>query len=234
MSELVVHHLGGAWGLPTVSPFCLKLDAWLRIAGIEHRSVIDAAPFGAPKGKAPWIEHEGQRIGDSGFIIDYLKTRFGVDPDAALTPAQRGTSLALRRLIEENLYWVLVHDRWVVDRNWAGFQGVVLGGIPMPLRLVIAPIARRGVKKQLHGPGIGLHSTAEIHAIGQRDVAALADVLGDKPFFMGDEASEIDAVAYGLLANILDAPIETPVKDFIASRANLPAFIGRFRALSYA
>jgi hypothetical protein len=140
----------------------------------------------------------------------------------------------LRRLIEENLYWVLVHDRWVVDSNWAVFRDVVLGGIPMPLRLAIAPIARRGVKKQLHGHGIGLHSTDEIHAIGQRDVAALSGVLGDKPFFMGEAATEIDAVAYGLLANIMDAPIETPIKPFITSHENLPGFVERFRARYYA
>jgi hypothetical protein len=29
MSELIVHHLPGAWGLASVSPFCLKLDTYL-------------------------------------------------------------------------------------------------------------------------------------------------------------------------------------------------------------
>src|SRR5262245_37588342 len=103
MSELVVYHLPGAWGLPTVSPFCLKLDAFLRITGIPHKAVTAPTPFGGPKGKAPWIEHEGKKIGDSGFIIDYLRTRFNVDPEKGLSAAERATGHALRRLIEENL-----------------------------------------------------------------------------------------------------------------------------------
>ena len=99
MSELVVHQLPGAWGLPSVSPFCLKLDAYLRIAGIPFQTVVDATPFRGPKGKLPWIEHDGNKIGDSGFIIEYLERRFGCDPSARLSAAERAVSLALRRLI---------------------------------------------------------------------------------------------------------------------------------------
>ncbi|MBI1210692.1 MAG: glutathione S-transferase family protein [Alphaproteobacteria bacterium] len=234
MSELVVHHLAGAWGLPSVSPFCLKLDAYLRMTGIPHKAVTAPTPFAAPKRKAPWIEHEGKAIGDSGFIIDYLRTRFNVDPDKNLTPAQHGTALALRRLIEENLYWTMVYDRWVVDANWRVFRNVVLGGVPVPMRYAIAPMARRSVRQQLRGHGIGIHSADEIHTIGKRDVAALSDVLGDKPFFMGDTPTEVDAIAYGQLANILLVPIPTPIKDEGLARKNLPAFLDRFRQRYYA
>src|SRR5262245_33406347 len=162
MSEVIAHHLGGAWGLPSVSPFCLKLDAFLRMTGIPHKAVTAPTPFAAPKRKAPWIEHDGKAIGDSGFIIEYLRGRFGVDPDARLTPAERATAHALRRLIEENLYWTMVFDRWVVESNWKVFRDVVLGGVPKPVRFAIAPVARRGVRKQLVGHGIGLHTADEI------------------------------------------------------------------------
>lgn len=229
VSDLIVHHLAGAWGLPTVSPFCLKLDAFLRITGIPHKAVTAATPFAAPKRKAPWIEHEGKSIGDSSFIIDYLRTRFKVDPDSALTPGQRATSHALKRLIEENLYWTMVYDRWIVDANWKIFRDVVLSGVPVPVRHAIAPVARRGVRRQLRGHGIGLHSGEEIHAIGRRDIVALADFLGDKPFFMGDHPTEIDATAYGQLANIMNAPIVSSVKDDALSRPNLVAFNQRFK-----
>jgi len=234
MSELVVHHLAGAWGIPSVSPFCLKLDAFLRMTEIPHKAVIAKTPFAAPKRKAPWIDHEGKSIGDSGFIIDYLRQRFRVDPDAHLTPAQRATGHAMRRLIEENLYWTMVHDRWVVDRNWKVFRNVVLGGVPAPARVAIAPMARRSVKQQLRGHGIGLHTGDEIHALGIRDIGALADILGDKPYFLGDKPTEIDAVAYGQLVNIMSTPLESPVKDEGLRRKNLVAFLDRFRDRYYA
>jgi glutathione S-transferase len=234
MSDLIVHHLPAAWGLMSISPFCLKLDAFLRMTAIPHKSAVDATPFSAPKGKLPWIEHDGRKIGDSGLIIEYLKQRFAIDPDKDLTPAQRGASLALRRLIEENLYWVMVHDRWMVDSNWALFKPIVLGGLPAPIRPVIAIVARRGVRAQLRGHGIGIHTPDEIHAIGRRDLDALSDYLGDKPYFMGDAPTEIDATAYGLLANVIGAPTVTPVKQHALGRANLAAFVDRFTRRYYA
>lgn len=229
-TEIIVHHLPGAWGLPSVSPFCLKLDVWLRMAGIPCTAVVDATPFGAPKGKLPYIEHEGKKLGDSGLVIEYLVRRFGRDPNAVLSTADRGVALALRRLIEENLYWVMVYDRWVVEENWQQFRGVVLGGVPALLRPIIAPIARRGVRGQLKGHGIGIHSADEIHGIGIRDVGAVADVLGDKPFLLGDAPTEVDAVAYGLLPNIMRVPLASPVKDAALARPNLVAYVDRMQA----
>lgn len=229
-TELVVHQLPGAWGLPSISPFCLKLDTYLRMTGIPFRAVVDATPFKGPKGKLPWIEHEGSQIGDSGFIIEYLNTRFGSDPDTALSPAERGVARAMRRLIEENLYWTMVHDRWVVEENWREFRHVVLRGVPRPLRGAVALFARRGVKGQLRGHGIGLHAPEEIHAIGVGDIGAIADYLGDKPFLMGDAPTGIDAVAYGFLANMLDVPIRSPARDAGLQRPNLVDYLERIRA----
>jgi glutathione S-transferase len=233
MSELVVHHLPGAWGLPSVSPFCLKLDTYLRMVGIHFEVVIDATPFGAPKKKLPAIEHKGRYLGDSSFIIEYLEDEFGCDPGRDLSAGERAVAHAFKRLIEENLYWTMVYDRWLVDSNWDSFRDVVLGGMPLPARRIIGPIARRGVRRSLRGQGIGVHSREEIHAIGIRDLDAIADFLGDKPFLMGDTITEIDAAAYGLLANILLAPIVTPIRDRGLERGNLVDYVHRIQDLYY-
>ena len=232
-STLKVHHLPGAWGLPSVSPFCLKLDAWLRMTGIEHQSLTVATPFAGPKGKAPWIEISGTKLGDSTFIITYLTQRFGVDPDADLTTEQRGMAVAIQRLIDENLYWTMVHDRWINDANWRTFRDVVLGGLSMPMRRILGPIARRGVKKQLAGHGMGIHSAEEVAAIGARDIAALAAILGPKPWFFGGEPTSTDAVVYAQLVNIWQPPLESEVKRAIGAQANLVSFLDRFAERFY-
>lgn len=233
MGQLTVFHLPGAWGLPSVSPFCLKLDAVLRMAGVEHESVTANTPFGGPKGKAPWIEHDGRKVGDSTLIILYLKEHLGIDPNAHLTEEQRGLALAIQRLIDEDLYWAMVYDRWVRPENWALLKSTVLGGIPAPVRAIMAPIARRGVMRQLKGHGMGCHSEAEIVAIGTRDIAALAAILRDQPYFFGEPPSEVDAVAYGQLANIQLVEFASPLRAAIASHSNLMRFIERFRARYY-
>lgn len=233
-TTLKVHHLPGAWGLPSVSPFCLKLDAWLRMTGIEHQSLTVATPFAGPKGKAPWIEIDGNKMGDSTFIIDLLTQRYGVDPDADLTTEQRGMAVAIQRLIDEDLYWTMVHDRWMNEANWRTFRDVVLGGLSVPMRRILGPIARRGVKKQLTGHGMGIHSAEEIAMIGQRDVAALAAILGPKPWFFGGEPTSTDAVVYAQLINIWQPPLESEVKRAIGQQPNLIAFLGRFAERFYA
>lgn len=229
VSKLIVHQIPGGWGLPTVGPFSLKLETYMRMVGIPYEAVADATPFKGPKGKLPWIEHEGRRIGDSGFIIEYLKERFGCDPDADLSPAERAVALALRRLIEESLYWTMVYDRWLVDENWPASREVILGLVPPPMRLVLGPMARRGVRRQLDEQGTGRHERAEVHAIAASDVRAVADYLADKPFLMGDKPTEIDAVAYGLLANIMLVPVASPTRDLALRLANLNAYVMRMR-----
>jgi glutathione S-transferase len=229
LSELVVHQLPGGWGLPSISPFCLKLEAYLRIVDIPFRTVIDATPFRGPKRKLPWIEHEGKKVGDSGFIIEYLECQFGCDPNTGLSAEERAIARSMQRLIEENLYWTLIYDRWMVEDNWRSFRNIVLGKVPIPIRQVIAPVARRGVRRQLEGHGIGRHSRDEIHAIGRKDIGAIADFLGDKPFLMGGTATEIDAIAYGFLANIVNVPIASPIKDHASKRTNLVNYVQRFQ-----
>ncbi|WP_437834850.1 glutathione S-transferase N-terminal domain-containing protein [Sorangium sp. So ce1153] len=50
----------------------MKLETWLRIAGIPYETApLDLAA--APKGKVPYIEEAGVRIGDSTLIIDHLQ-----------------------------------------------------------------------------------------------------------------------------------------------------------------
>ena len=233
MDKVIVYHLPGGWGLVSVSPFCLKLDAFLRMTGIPHEAVTATTPFGGPKGKAPWIEHEGRKIGDSTLIILYLKERFGVDPDARLTQAQRGQALAIQRLVEENLYWAMVNDRWNTAENWPVLKGSVLGGIPAIPRTIMAPFARRGVLKQLKGQGMGHHSAEEIAAIAKRDIDALAAMLDGQDWFFGDEPTETDCVVYSLLANVYQVGFASPIKPVIAGHANLVSFLERFAARFY-
>ena len=233
MDKVIAYHLPGGWGLVSVSPFCLKLDAFLRMTGIPHEAVTATTPFGGPKGKAPWIEHEGRKIGDSTLIILYLKNRFGIDPDAHLSPAQRGQALAIQRMVEENLYWAMVNDRWNTPANWPVLKGSVLGGIPKIPREIMAPLARRGVLKQLKGHGMGCHSAEEIAAIAKRDLDALAAILGDQPWFFGDEPTETDCVVYSLLANIHQVGFASPMKPVIAGHGNLVSFLERFAARFY-
>ncbi len=66
------------WGrIPNMSPFCVKLETFLKMAQLPYKT---AAPHfkKAPTQKIPYIEIDGQLIGDSGLIIDFLTTKFSL------------------------------------------------------------------------------------------------------------------------------------------------------------
>ena len=95
-----LHKFGEAWGIADPSPFCVKLDSFLREADIAY----EAVPFEgrrsfakAPKGKLPFIEDEdGTIVGDSTLIIERLSRQRRIDMDEALDDRQKCVSFAFR------------------------------------------------------------------------------------------------------------------------------------------
>jgi len=199
------------WGR-NVSPFALKLEAWLKLADIPFEVEFSSNLAKAPKGKLPYIVDGRRRIGDSTLIIEHLKRTRGIDPDAGLSRRDVAESLALQRLFEEHLYFILVYSRWIDDEGWAPMSEAFFGLVPAPVRAVARTMARERVRKILHLQGIGRHDRDEVYHLARADLAAVAELLADRPFFLGDRITTLDAIAYGCLANILLVPLETELK----------------------
>jgi glutathione S-transferase len=208
-----------------VSPFTLKLETWLKLAGLPYEVVAIRNPGQGPKGKLPFIEDDdGRFIADSSLIIEHLSRSRGIDLDAELDPRQRAEGLALQRLIEEHLYFVLVWSRWIDPEGWQSFGPALLGSIPPPVRQLVAITVRKRIRRALFAQGLGRHQRAEIYAMGRADLAALAGLLGARPFFAAAQPTTIDTIAYGMLANILLVPIESELKRGAQGFANLVAW----------
>ena len=221
---ITLYQFPPAFGLPNASPFCLKLELYLRMAGLPYRNRYTLELHRAPKGKLPWIDDDGTVVADSGLIIDYLKRKFGDPLDHDLTALQRAQALAVTRLLEEHLYWAVLHDRWITGSGWAMTRPAFFGGMPWPLRVIVPIVARRSIRAELRGHGMGRHALEQIHALGVADVDALAALLGDQAYFLGAKATSVDAVAAAFLANILMVPLETPIKEAAAGHPNLVAY----------
>ena len=86
-----------------VSPFCLKLEAYLRMCKIPYES--DYSFKMSIKGKVPWIEYNGSPVADSNFIVPFLNEEFSVDPDDHLSAVEKAISRAMLVTLEENTYW---------------------------------------------------------------------------------------------------------------------------------
>lgn len=207
-----------------LSPFGLKLEAWLKLADIPYTIEPSTNLRKAPKGKMPYIRDEGRIIADTSLIIEHLKVTRGIDPDAGLSPRERAEALALQRLFEEHLYFAIVHSRWLDEAGWQTFETGLFDERSYPVRQLGGFYLRSYVRRMLKLQGLGRHSQREIYAMAHADLQAVADYLDERPFFMGDRLTTIDAVAYGFLASILHVPIETELKDIARSFSNLVAW----------
>jgi glutathione S-transferase len=218
-------------GTPNPGPFCVKLETALRLAKVPYETVHVQQPQLGPKGKVPFAEIDGERMGDSTLIMERLKERHGIDLDAALSPRERAQSHALQRMIEERLYFVLVYSRWMEPDNWPKLKALFFARLPLPLRLIMPRMARKSVRNSIMLQGTGRHTREEIYAFGARDLAAMSEILGDKPFFFGASPSLADASAFGLLASIIGPDIESPLKTAALGHANLVAYCERMGEL---
>ena len=213
--------------LPNLSPFCCKVETYLRIAEIQYE-VVSASPPSAPKGKLPYIDDDGTAVCDSRFIIEYLAGRYR-DLDFGLAPAERAQSLAFQRMIEDDLFWAMIYTRFVQPHNWEANRAAILSPLPRPLHGVVGLYARRSMRRQLWGQGLGRHSEEEILGVGRRELTALSEFLADKPYFFGDEPTVLDCSAFGLVNNIVWPPIESALKQHANGLGNLVAYCERIR-----
>ena len=213
--------------LPSASPFCVKLEAYLRMAGIEYEPRDMTDPRKSPKGKLPFIRDGETVVADSAAIIDFLKSRYGDPLDKDLSAAERATALAYRRLMEEHLYFCIVQIRWIRDDNWARAKAHYFSSLPIPLRWFVPGMAQKQVRRDLRGQGIGRHTDGEINAMALEDMRTISNFLGDKAYLMGAAPTSLDATGYGFLTSILRAPFSLPIQAEVDELKNLAAYCER-------
>ena len=218
------------WGLADVSPFVTKVDVYLRLAELPYRLV----PFSmesftaAPKGKLPYIVDGHETIADSSFIVDYLKTKYSDPLDAKLGPSVRAAGHAIKRMLEENFYWVIVAERWRDTKTAVDQYPVMVGQPPEFLKAVVDSSLG-----ELRGHGMGRHNADEVENIGKADLVALSDFLGESPYLLGEEPTSYDATAYSFVAHTIQPDYDSRVKGFIKTLPNLMQYWDRLRSRLY-
>ncbi len=225
---LKLYQFERTWNIPNLSPFCCKIETYLRMADIDYE-IVPVLPIGAPKGKLPYIEDNGRIIGDSHFIVIYLKSSY-TNLDEDLNDDELAISIAMQRLLEEHLFWAVLYSRWqYTDENWKINKKAIFGRLPPVIRDIVANRTRRKIQRQIYGHGTGRHQAEEIFALGKQDLDALSAALANKKYFLGDQPTTLDSSAFGLLINIIDCPIESPLKDYGLTKKNLSDYVNRVK-----
>ena len=216
------------YGLADNNPYGLKVFAFLRFCNLafRHEHIFDAKT--APRGQLPYIEDDGEVVGDSDAIIAHLIRKHRLTIDAGLTVAQRNTDHLVRRMLDD-LYWVMSYSRWRDDRFWPLFRDKLLA---THSRLTASDLeaARKYNFERYYFQGIGRYQAEEVYGRGLADLQVLANLIGANGFLFADKPNSIDAGIYGFLANIYFYDIDTPLKRFIVSHADLARYCNLLHA----
>ncbi len=229
---ITLYGSGPNFGLPDASPFVTKAELLLSMSGLPFKKAMMSFSK-SPKGKIPYIDDDGMILGDSTFIRWHLEAKYGINFDGSLTAEQRAVGWAFEKMAEDSVYWVSVQSRWMDDANFARGPAIFFASVPAPVRPLMMRLVRRKVRKSLHAQGIGRHTAAEASRIGDQSITAIADYLGSKPFFMGNEPSGVDATMFAFVASALCPLFDSDLQRQAARHDNLKRYVGRVAARYY-
>ena len=204
-----LHQFPAAFGLPNASPFCMKVETYLRLADLEYEIANIMDPGKGPKGKAPFITDRDNIIPDSHFILKYLKKTYGDPLGDGTSEEENRTHHMLARMMEERLYFALVYIRWIQAENAPLVCDAFFSTMPSLIRKPFFKMIQKRVHKNLIAQGIARHTQAEIEDLAIEDLLVVSQILGTKAYFGGLKPREIDAVAWSFIANIIQPPTKS-------------------------
>lgn len=222
-----------AFGLSSLSPFCMKVDTYLRLTKIPYSVTNRVHNFGVAYGKLPAIRDADVVIADSRFILEHLSAKNRGGLDQGLTASEKHQHHLVQVMFEENLYFANYFFRVAWDPGWKVMEPLFSSFLPFGLGRFIPSellVRRRGLA-QINAQGIGHLKPDEVMAEVSRDVIALAHILADRPYFGGDNPRSVDCTAYAFLAGIIMTPIASPLQQAVAAQSNLMDYHRRMKEL---
>jgi glutathione S-transferase len=224
-----------AWGQACISPYVSKVCTYLTMMGLPYTfesMSLARLKHETPLGKLPvLVDEDGTRVHDSNAIIRHVRKQYGDKLDRSLSPADQAMSVAWDRLLGEHLYWSgVIQPRWRETRGWETYIPHIVGGaqVTPEIREALDDF-RFLILTEFHGQGMGRRPAAEVLDVFKTDLDAIADFLGDKPFFLGSEPHWIDASVYAHVGHCVHVPFDWPGRTYAAQKKNVVAYLERVR-----
>lgn len=218
-----------------ISPFCDKLRRLMNYKGVAF-DVRDYALVSGkkikqfnPTGKLPALEHDGKFINDSTDIAWYLEQQFPQHPVIPTDPKQKALMHVLEDWADESLYFYEMTMRFVKSTKARDNISKMLQfdtGFTRWYMEKILP-SKMGVNMICSMQGTGRKSMAQLKIDIGRHVQAVADLLGEGQWLVGDSLTLADLSVYSMFFCMLDAP---EAKAIIDAKPTVGAWMQRLRA----
>ncbi len=229
---LTLYRTGRYETLGDVSPFVYRLETWLRMAEIPYESRIlsvAGALKTAPRRMIPFIDLDGERLGDSSLIINWLIDLHD-DPlnDSRLSVEQRNLGELIKTLCEHELFYIMTYGRWN-DGDWVTFAHRVAHPVPGFLVSIMKGRIKKKAESMLYNFRLGRFDQEHIRKIFKEKLTQIDSFLDQKPFLFGDEPSTYDAGLYAILASIVHFPLQNPHVEIARSHPGIVQYCDRIK-----
>uniref|UniRef100_A0A8R1DGZ8 Failed axon connections n=1 Tax=Caenorhabditis japonica TaxID=281687 RepID=A0A8R1DGZ8_CAEJA len=218
--------------LPNLSPFCMKVETWLRMSDIKYEIPNFNFTVRSKEGTLPFVELNGKEYFDSNFILrDVDASLKHPSLDDHLSAEQKSTSRAFEAMTEKSLAISVWHHRMEnVGKLLDSFDPKSFGIFGSLFKVIDSRFYASALLRRISGSDIGFHSRDDIIAIGSEDLKSISKYLGNKHFFHGFKPTKVDACIFSTLCQIYYAPYTSEHRDLIDGECkNLAEYIERIK-----
>lgn len=200
MPQIVLYQFPSVLGLPSVSPYCTKVQMALRFKDLAYETVSTVmARRHNPRGKLPYLLWDGRPVEDSTAIVQ-LVDQHGRGP--SLTPADprlAADAHILEDWADESLYWFGVYAKFHDQEGWQNIRSALAPFVPGGVRRVVPLVARRKILGKLRAQGLTTRSRDLVFAEFENHLEALSRRLDRGPYLVGDALSIADLAVVPML-----------------------------------
>jgi len=223
---------------PSTSPFCLKLESWLKLNNIKYENVDHKMKLRSKRGLLPFVELNGEEINDSNHIIEVLSKKFDKPMPLELAGDQKNIAHAMATMVENHLHWIIT--QWQsrdMENMLKGYKMDLsaLLGSKLPaglLNFYFKHAVLRKMAKRVKAQGLGASTNEEMDQMGKDDLKVLSDMLGEKQFLFGDEPSLLDIKVFSHLSPVVfvEKDYNCVLRDYLESDCkNLVGLVYRMK-----
>jgi glutathione S-transferase len=225
-----------AYGVESLSPFCIKVHRALRAAGLPYERRHGRMPRDFrrenPLAQVPVLLVDGEPLTDSTHILRRIEAIAG-PIGGARRSGSHAESWLWEELADASLGGFVGAARWADTRNWSEVRAALFGAAPWFVRTLVAPRVRARIVASLVARDVW---RAGADACWTRFLTALEQLDARAPrtgFWMDDRISVADL---GLFAHLqsLRTPLTAWQSHAIAQKPALAAWLDRVDAATRA
>jgi len=234
-TAITLHEItdASAHGVPSFSPFCLKVLLTLDALALPYTRAH--GPFPAhwkalnPTGQVPVVTVGNEVIADSTLIVRRLRSLSKRGLNDGFTAKQEAEALLYEELADAEVNGFVVAARWADARNWPRTRDVFFANAPLPVRLVVSTLAQRARTKQLVARDVWRQGPDACWARFGLLLDALEARAPATGFWLAETLSTAD-IALAAQLKSLQTPLTPWQAGEVSRRPALNAWIGRVMA----